>query len=72
MKSLSNSELIKVYCQEQKADALAELFRRYLHLSLGISLKYLKNKMEAEDLVSDLYLKLQVDLCRFNILDFPA
>jgi len=72
MKSLSNSELMKVYCQEQKADALAELFRRYLHLSLGISLKYLKNKMEAEDLVSDLYLKLQVDLCRFNILDFPA
>ena len=72
MKELSNDVLIKTYCQEQKVDALAELMRRVLHLSMGISMKYLKNKMDAEDLVSDLYLKLQVDLCRFNILDFPA
>ncbi|MEY4851812.1 MAG: hypothetical protein RIS99_207, partial [Bacteroidota bacterium] len=72
MKSLSHSELMKAYCQDQNTDALAELFRRILHLSMGISMKYLKNKMDAEDLVSDLYLKLQVDLCRFNILDFPA
>lgn len=72
MKQLNQQELIHRYCKEQNPEALAELFRRVLHLTFGISMKYLKNKMEAEDLVSDLYLKLQVDLCRFNILDFSA
>jgi len=72
MKNLSPNELIKRYCSFKDEIALAELYRSVLHLTFGISLKYLKNKMEAEDLVSDLYLKLQIDLCRFNILDFPA
>lgn len=60
------------YCQQRDSASLAYLLRRHIHLCFGTALKYLKNKERSEDLVSDLYLKLQLDLCRFQILDFPA
>jgi RNA polymerase sigma factor (sigma-70 family) len=70
--NVTDHELIQDFCQNQHQESLANLFRRHLHLCYGTALKYLKNKEKSEDIVADLYLKLQVDLCRFQILDFPA
>jgi RNA polymerase sigma-70 factor, ECF subfamily len=46
----TDQELIKKYKQTSDLDYIAELYKRYLHLIYGVTLKYLKVKEDAEDL----------------------
>lgn len=50
--SLSDAALLKGFQTEQKRPYVAELFGRYRHLVFGVAYKYLKNREEAEDMVS--------------------
>lgn len=63
LKKLSDHELILHYRENGDKQAVGVLYERYAHLLLGIALKYLKSKSDAEDAVmhvfESLYDKLQ-------------
>lgn len=48
------------------------LYKRYSHLVLGLSLKYLKDKDEAKDAVMQIFEKLLADLLKHNIEYFKS
>ena len=48
------------------------LYKRYSHLVLGLSLKYLKDEDEAKDAVMQVFEKLLSDLLKFNIEYFKS
>ena len=48
--SLSDAELVKMYKDKSSSAIIGELYTRYGHLVMGTSMKYLKNKANAEDL----------------------
>lgn len=48
------------------------LYKRYSHLVLGLSLKYLKDEDEAKDAVMQIFEKLLSDLLKFNIEYFKS
>ena len=48
------------------------LYKRYSHLVLGLSLKYLKDKDEAKDAVMQIFEKLLTDLLKHNIEYFKS
>jgi RNA polymerase sigma factor (sigma-70 family) len=43
-----------------------ELYKKYYYLIFNVCLKYLKNKMESEDLTQDIFLKLVTKLDKFK------
>ena len=48
------------------------LYKRYSHLVLGLSLKYLKDEDEAKDAVMQIFEKLIADLLRHNVEYFKS
>ena len=52
LENLSDAELIERFQRERLESYIGELYRRYRHLVMGMSIKYLKNREEAEDMVS--------------------
>ncbi|MBL4862572.1 MAG: sigma-70 family RNA polymerase sigma factor [Crocinitomicaceae bacterium] len=71
-KSLHDEELLAVYKQQQSTEVLGEYYQRYGHLVMGTSMKYLKNKHEAEDLVMTLFEKLPKKLVSHDIKNFKS
>lgn len=49
---LPDADLLERYKNEQRQEFIGELYRRYRHLVMGMAFKYLKNREEAEDMVS--------------------
>ena len=47
--------------------AIGELYKRYAHLMFGVALKYLKNPTEAEDVVMNIFVKLDLKIKKSNI-----
>jgi len=56
---MTDLELIVEITSGKSRMAMGELYKRYAHLMFGLGLKYLKNKMEAEDVVMHLFEKLE-------------
>ncbi|NLA25495.1 MAG: sigma-70 family RNA polymerase sigma factor [Bacteroidales bacterium] len=52
-----NYKLIR-RCQKKSKKAFDELYRKYSGLVFGICLRYTKNRVEAEDLLHDCFLKI--------------
>lgn len=50
--------LLDAYCRYQQVDAFAELYKRYIHLLIGVCMKYLKNEQDAYDATADVFEKL--------------
>ena len=71
-KSLSDEELLSLYKEKQSSEILGEYYQRYGHLVMGTSMKYLKNKFDAEDLVMNLFEKLPKKLLSHNIANFKS
>lgn len=67
----TDEELLERYSENQNA-VLDELYRRYHLLTLGLALKYLKDKEEAKDAVSEIFLKLGKGLNRHRIKNFKS
>lgn len=53
-------------------NCLGELFRRYLSQSYGVALKYLRDPMEAEDAVMQVFEKLHKDLLHHEVHNFKS
>lgn len=71
-KTLTDNELLLAYKQKQSSEVIGEYYQRYGHLVMGTSMKYLKNKFDAEDLVMNLFEKLPGKLLSHNISNFKS
>lgn len=67
---LDDAELIQLYKSEGKQKYVSELYGRYAHLVMGVSLKYLKNTPEATDMTADIYEILVKKLEVHNVENF--
>lgn len=68
----SDNELITEYKSTKNNVFVGILYKRYSHLVLGLSLKYLKDEDEAKDAVMQIFEKLLSDLLKFNIEYFKS
>lgn len=70
--SHSDAELVRLYKDKRNSQILGEIYARYGHLVFGASLKYLKNKQNAEDLTMNLFEKLPEKLLNNEIKTFKS
>lgn len=68
----SDEQLLSRFINKGDSEALGILYQRYAHLVLGISMKYLKDSIKAEDAVMDVYEKIQLNIHRFQVDNFKA
>jgi len=70
--SYTDIELISEYKTSQNKVLVGLLYKRYSHLVLGLSLKYLKNQDDAQDAVMQIFEKLLADLLKYDITYFKS
>lgn len=70
IKNLSDEELISSYQSSEDPAYVGELFERYTHMSFLVCMKYLKDEVESEDAVMQVFEKLINDLSKYNIKSF--
>lgn len=68
---LKDEELLGRFPKNENA-VLEELYRRYHTLTLGLTLKYLKDGEDAKDAVSDIFLKLRKGLKNHEVKNFKS
>ncbi len=68
----TDDELINTFLESGDNRFLGILYQRYGHLVLGLCIKYLKNKDEAQDAVIQIFSNLMKDLKRFKIDYFKS
>lgn len=66
----ADEALLEAYRTLGEPDYLAELYRRHMHLALGVCLKYLKDPAAAQDAVADIFEKLAKDLREREVEQF--
>ncbi len=60
------------YRETHDVHLVGELFRRYRHLAFGVCQKYLKNSVDSEDAVMEIFEKLHLDLRKNEIGHFKS
>lgn len=70
--NLSDEELILAYRRDEDNRWLGYLLQRYTTLLLGVALKYLKDKPQAEDAVQQVFIKVLTNLPKEQILNFKG
>jgi RNA polymerase sigma-70 factor (ECF subfamily) len=65
-------ELVERYKATRDPVYLGSLFERYTHLALGVSLRYLRNREDAEDTVMEVYERLAKALLVHEISNFRS
>ena len=68
----SDTELINLFSETGDNRFVGILYQRYGHLALGLSVKYLKNKDEAQDAVIQIFTNLLKDLKKHKIEYFKS
>ncbi len=72
-KSIStDQELLVEYADSGDLEVLGTLYSRYLHLVYGVSLKYLKDREESQDVVMTIFEKLITDLKKHKVENFKS
>ena len=71
-KKLTDEELILTYKKNKSSLVIGELYNRYAHLVLGTSMKYTKNKHDAEDVTMTVFEKLPVNIEKSEIKYFKS
>ena len=71
-KNLSDNDLINKFLETDDNEFIGELYERYGHLVLGLCIKYLKNKDEAQDLVIQIFTNLIKDLKKHKVQYFKS
>lgn len=71
-KEKSDEELLQQFQKSGNLDVLGELFARYMHLVYGVSLKYFKDRAEAQDAVMNIFEKLVTDLPKHEVQNFKS
>ena len=70
--ALTDEELLQRYRESGNAEWLGHLLQRYTMLMLGVALKYLKQKEQAEDAVQQVFYKTLTHLPEGEILNFKG
>ncbi len=70
IQQLNDKQLLEQYRNTQDKNVVAVLYQRYAHLVLGVSMKYLKNKDEAEDASMQIFEKLLASLLNYEVNEF--
>jgi RNA polymerase sigma-70 factor (ECF subfamily) len=65
-------ELVERYRGTRDPIHLGALFERYVHLALGVSLRYLRNREDAEDAVMEVYERLTKALLEHQVTNFKS
>lgn len=68
--NLKDEELLDFYKKESRPEYFAELYKRYIPLVYGLSLKYLGNKDDAQDAVMDIYEEVSKKVFQYEIGNF--
>ncbi len=71
IQKLSDLELVELV-KKSDDNALAELFKRYAPLVMGLCLKYLKDAQVAEDLMMEIFEKLTEKLIKHEVRNFKS
>lgn len=56
-------------CKKGKSKLQNVLYERYSGMLLGVCLRYIGNKMEAEDVLHDAFIKIYYNIKNFNFID---
>jgi len=70
--SLTDLELVERYKATRDPNHLGALFERYTHLALGVSLRYLRHREDAEDAVMEIYERLTTALLEHEVANFKS
>lgn len=70
-RQFTDEELLERFSKNENA-VLGELYRRYHTLTLGLALKYLKDREDARDAVSEIFIKLRKGLRKHEIKNFKS
>jgi len=65
---VTNTEIIKG-CKQGKSKYQDLLYQRYAPVLLGTCMRYIGNKMQAEDILHDAFIKIYIHIRKFNITD---
>lgn len=68
----TDEQLLFAYKEKQHKVIIAEYYKRYAHLVMGTSMKYLKNKQDAEDITMTIFEKLPKKLISHEIQYFKS
>jgi len=68
---LTDEDLLDRFFKNENA-VLEELYRRYHILTFGLALKYLKDREDAKDAVSEIFLKLRKGLKNHEVKNFKS
>jgi len=71
-RNASDEDLIALFKKDGSSQAIGFLYERYGHLVMGTCMKYLKNQMDAEDVVMKIFEELGQKLMRFEIQHFKS
>jgi RNA polymerase sigma factor (sigma-70 family) len=69
---LSDEELLQAYRRDGDSQWLGFLLQRYTTLLLGVALKFLKDKTQAEDAVQHVFIKVLTHIPTEEILNFKG
>jgi len=68
----TDEELVSLYKLEGNSMCIAVLYERYGHLVMGVSMKYLKNEVEAQDITMNIFEKLPLNIKKHTISYFKS
>ncbi|MCF6183108.1 MAG: RNA polymerase sigma factor [Bacteroidales bacterium] len=71
-RQISDNELVLLYKENLDKEIVGELFKRYTQFVFLVSLKYLKNEDEANDVVMQIFEKLFEDLLNHKVEIFKS
>lgn len=71
-RDLSDEALVALYKKTEQLDLVGELYHRYMALTLGVCLKYLKDREESRDAAMQIFERLIVTLKEHEITQFKG
>ena len=69
---MTDEELVNIYKDDQSTLCIEILYERYGHLVMGVSMKYLKNEVDAEDITMKIFEDLHLKLLAHSIHFFKS
>lgn len=69
---MTDADLLEQYRQGGDELLMGELYKRHMHLILGVCMKYLKDETRAQDAVMDIFEKLLTELRKQEIEHFKS
>ncbi len=67
-----DAELLRQYRESGDLKVLGELYERYMHLTFGVCLKYLRNEDDSKDATMQIFEKLIADLRIHEVKNFSS